>query len=278
VLAVVHKANVAPVSVVVPCYRCAATLVRAVESVAAQTQRPAELILVDDCSGDATRPLLHAIQARYGPWVRLVELPVNAGAASARNAGWQLAIQDYVAFLDSDDAWHPRKIEIQYGYMQSHPEVALCGHQCRQLEPGLNDASWWSLNAVNEAKTVTLLGLLLRHAFVTPSVMLKRNIAMRFAKGARHMEDHRLWVDIVGAQLLTVKLQVELVAVYKPVYGAAGLSADMWPMERAELENYRYFHGAGKISYGLMRLLQAYSLAKYLRRLVIVHVLRRTGY
>jgi hypothetical protein len=52
----------------------------------------------------------------------------------------------------------------------------------------------------------------------------------------------------------------------------------MWRMERAELENYRHFHQAGRISHGLMRLLQTYSLAKYLRRLVIVHVLRRTGY
>ncbi|MEI8158092.1 MAG: hypothetical protein WCH60_14600 [Burkholderiales bacterium] len=107
--------------------------------------------------------------------------------------------------------------------------------------------------------------------------MLKRSIAMRFSEGTRYMEDHRLWLDIVGAPLPTVQLMVDLVAVYKPVYGAAGLSADMWRMEQAELANYRYLHGNGKISYGLMRLLQAYSVAKYVRRLIIVHVLRRNG-
>jgi glycosyltransferase involved in cell wall biosynthesis len=218
------------------------------------------------------------IQSHYGDWVKVVALPDNVGAAGARNAGWQMATQDWIAFLDSDDAWHPRKIEIQCAYMQSHPDVALCGHLCRQLAPGTSATQWWPVDSHSGVETVKLTDLLLHHAFVTPSVMLKRNIAMRFAEGIRHMEDHRLWVDIAGAPLLTVKLQVELVAVYKPVYGAAGLSADMWPMERAELENYRYFYGSGKISYGLMRLLQAYSLAKYLRRLVIVHVLRRTGY
>ena len=268
-------AALAPVSVVVPCFRCTATVERVVASVANQTWRPAELILVDDGSGDATLALLQSIQSRYGDWVKVVALPVNVGAAGARNAGWQDATQAYIAFLDADDAWHPRKIEIQCAYMRSHPKVALCGHRCRQLTPAESNVPWWPVDTVNAVQTVTFSNLLLRHAFVTPSVMLKRTIAMRFAEGARHMEDHRLWLDIAGAPLPTVQLMVELVAVYKPVYGATGLSADMWRMEKAELANYRYLHGKGKIPYGLMRLLQAYSLAKFVRRLVIVYVLRR---
>ncbi len=267
--------DLAPVTVVVPCFRCTATLERAIASVAAQTWRPAELVLVDDCSGDGTLALLQSIQSHFGNWVKVVALPVNVGAAGARNAGWQTATQDLIAFLDSDDAWHPRKVEIQCAYMQSHPEVALCAHLCRQLTLQTSEAPWWHVDANVGVQTVSLTDLLLRHAFVTPSVMLRRNIALRFAAGARHMEDHRLWVDIVGAPLLTVKLRVELVAVYKHVYGAAGLSAEMWRMERAELANFRYFHGTGKISYVSMRLLQVYSLVKYLRRVVIVHVLRR---
>jgi glycosyltransferase involved in cell wall biosynthesis len=270
------NASAVPVSVVVPCYRCAATLERAVESVAAQTLRPAELILVDDASSDATGPLLQALQARHGTWVKLVTLPANAGAASARNAGWQVATQVYIAFLDSDDAWHPRKIEIQLAYMQTHPDVALCGHLCRQLTPAASDVPWWPVgDQAPQAHAVTLTGLLLRHAFVTPSVMLRRDIAVRFATGVRHMEDHRLWLDIVGAPLPAVKLMAELVAVYKPVYGASGLSADMWRMEKAELANYRHVQGVGKISRLQLMLLQAYSLAKYARRLTIVFLFHR---
>lgn len=265
----------APVSVVVPCFRCTATLERAVASVVAQTLRPAELVLVDDGSGDTTFTLLQSLQCRYGDWVKLVLLPVNRGAAGARNAGWQVATQTFIAFLDSDDAWHPRKVEIQLAYMRSHPEVALCGHLCRQLTSSGSDTPWWSVEPNNSVQAVTLVGLLLRHAFVTPSVMLRRDISMRFAEGVRHMEDHRLWLDIVSAHLPTVQMMVELVAVYKPVYGATGLSADMWGMERAELANYLHFHSQGKIPYLLMRLLQAYSLVKYVRRLVIVHFMRQ---
>ena len=268
-------AELAPVSVVIPCFRCAETLERAVASVAAQTWRPGELVLVDDKSGDATLALLRRMQSRYGGWVKVVELPVNVGAAGARNAGWQVATQTYIAFLDADDAWHPRKLEVQLTYMQAHPDVALCGHLCRQLAPDAGQATWWPVDLNNVVQTLTLTDMLLRHAFVTPSVMLKRDIAPRFAVGVRHMEDQRLWLDIVTTPLPTVRLMVELVAVYKPVYGATGLSADMWRMERAELANYHHFHSTGRISYGSMRLLQAYSLAKYLRRLIIVHLLRR---
>lgn len=264
----------APVSVVVPCYRCVATLERAVLSVVDQTQRPAEMILVDDASGDGTLELLRSFQTRYGAWVRVLALPTNAGAASARNAGWNVATQHYIAFLDSDDAWHPRKVEVQWGYMQQHPDVELSGHLCVQLSQSETEAPAWPVELAG-ARDVTWSTLLLRHQFVTPSVMLKRDITLRFSDGARHMEDHRLWLEIAGASMRMVKLQAALVAVYKPVYGASGLSADMWCMEKAELVNYRHFQNIGKISTLQMLLLQSYSLAKFVRRLVIARFLRR---
>ena len=57
----------APVSVIIPCFRCTKTIARALASVAAQTLRPAEVILVDDASGDGTRAVLHELQAYYPP-------------------------------------------------------------------------------------------------------------------------------------------------------------------------------------------------------------------
>ncbi len=267
---------IAPVSVVVPCYRCIATVERAVASVVTQTRRPAEMILIDDASGDGTLELLRSIQRRLGDWVRVVAFSSNAGAATARNAGWNAASQPYIAFLDADDAWHPQKIEIQWGYMESHPEVAMSGHLCRQLPQSTTELPSWPVELLG-AKIIGWTVLLLRHQFVTPSVMLKREIAQRFCEGARYMEDHRLWLEIVGSKLRVVKLRVELVAVYKPVYGVSGLSADMWRMEKAELANYRYFYELQKLSLLKMLLLQGYSLVKYVRRLLIVSLSRRVG-
>ncbi len=265
----------APVSVVIPCYCCARTIERALSSVACQTLRPAELILVNDGSGDETSGVFESLKDKYGHWIHIVELPLNVGAASARNVGWNIATQPYIAFLDSDDAWHPRKIEIQYGYMRDNPGVMLSGHLCRQLREGSADAMQWMVELRNIHK-VTWFGLLLKHQFVTPSVMLKREIGLRFSEGSRYMEDHRLWLEIVGAPMLTVRLEVELAAVYKPVYGASGLSADLWRMEKAELDNYRYFRGQGKISTGQFIVLCCYSLAKFVRRLMVVYLIRGT--
>jgi len=78
----------APVSVVVPCFRCAATIGDAVASIVAQTLRPAEVLLVDDASGDDTVAALHRLVATHGSdWIKVIALPANRGPSHARNTG-----------------------------------------------------------------------------------------------------------------------------------------------------------------------------------------------
>src|SRR5215831_14326963 len=97
----------APVSAVIPCYRCGATIRRALESVAGQTLLPSEVILVDDCSADGTEAELRQIATEYPQgWIKVVSLSANGGPGVARNGGWDAAAQPYVAFLDADDCWH----------------------------------------------------------------------------------------------------------------------------------------------------------------------------
>lgn len=95
----------APVSVVIPCYCCADTIDKAVESVWKQTWRPYEVILVEDSSKDhgATRMALSNIIDRYpGGWIKLILLDKNKGPGNARNIGWEASTQRYIAFLDAD--------------------------------------------------------------------------------------------------------------------------------------------------------------------------------
>lgn len=131
----------ADVSVVIPCYRCSDVIERAVTSVWEQTLRPAEVILVDDCSGDGTVDTLYALQKKFPPnWIKVIELEQNSGPGEARNAGWAAASHSYVAFLDADDSWHPQKIEIQYSWMIEHPDVVLTGHECVRHSGNINHA------------------------------------------------------------------------------------------------------------------------------------------
>ena len=92
--------------VVIPCFNRAESVSRAVESVLWQRPAPARVILVDDGSSDDTAVVARALERRHGSVVSLL-LPRNAGASAARNAGLGLVRSEWVAFLDSDDAWLP---------------------------------------------------------------------------------------------------------------------------------------------------------------------------
>lgn len=261
----------APVSAVIPCFRCKATILRAVASVAAQSQVPAELILVDDCSADGTRELLQQLASQYASgWIRMVFLDQNMGAASARNAGWGVATQPYIAFLDSDDAWHPEKIRIQCRYMQAHPDVALCGHLHKLLS--VDQQPNWALRRSDPEPKVKRIGkwqMMLSNRFVTPSVMLKRTIQQRFVERQRYMEDHMLWLNIVCAGARVETLKVPLAAIYKNPYGQSGLSAQWWLMERGDLGNYRRLYLQRHISSAQFFAFAAYSVVKFVRRLAL---------
>lgn len=257
----------ASVSVVIPCFRCARTIERAIASVAAQTQLPAEVILVDDASGDDTRAVLTKLSQQFAPgWIKLVCLDHNLGAGSARNAGWAVASQPFVAFLDADDAWHFRKIEIQYGYMVTHKEVALSGHGFRMLMQGV--LPYWPIG-VNDVRKISKWAMLLSNRFVTPSVMVKRDIDYRFIERQRYMEDHMLWLRVACSGARVVKLTNELAAVYKNPFGVTGLSSHVWLMERSDLGNFRRLYKDGCINGPQLAFLVLYSLAKHLRRMVI---------
>lgn len=262
-----RSAGPVPVTAVVPCYRCAATVRRAVASIAGQVSRPAQVILVDDCSNDGTLEVLRDVQGTLGEhWVTVVALDENRGAGSARNAGWNAASGDYVAFLDADDVWHPRKLEIQYAFMRSRPDIVLSGHAHARITDG---ASLGRPLADSGHRMISLAQLLLSNRFVTPSAMVRRDIAHRFLEGARHMEDHLLWLEIASSGAPVARLNETLAFVYKPQFGASGLSANLADMEKAELGNYRLLKERGAISATAMRILQGYSLAKFARRLLI---------
>ena len=254
----------APVSVIIPCFRCRETIRRAVASVARQTHIPDELILIDDASEDGTLAVLRDLQREFGErWLKVIALQENSGPATARNAGWDAATGRYVAFLDADDAWHPRKVEIQFAFMEARPEVALCGHAHRRLRDG--DPLDTPL-ARPGFSAVSLSALLLSNRFATPSVMVQREVPHRFLPGKRHMEDHLLWIEIALDGRRIARLDEVLAFTFKRPVGVSGLSASPWAMRKAELANYWTLHGSGRLGLAATLALCAYSLGKHLIR------------
>jgi glycosyltransferase involved in cell wall biosynthesis len=98
------------VSIIIPTYNSASYVVECLESVLSQTFTEFEVIIIDDHSEDDT---VEVVKRFDDPRIRLIELSKNVGPAGSRNAGIEEASGRFMAFLDSDDRWHPRKLEIQ---------------------------------------------------------------------------------------------------------------------------------------------------------------------
>ena len=111
------------VSAVIVTYNKAGTVAASIESALHQTYPHLEIIVVDDGSTDETASRVKAFgsQVRYLP-------KKNGGTASARNLGTAQARGEYIAFLDGDDLWLPRKLEIQMEAFRKEP--SLVGVQC----------------------------------------------------------------------------------------------------------------------------------------------------
>ncbi len=109
------------VSVVIPTHNRAPMLREALESVLNQSRQPDEILVVDDGSTDLTREAVRC----FGTSIRYLKIP-NSGVSSARNKGWRSACGDWVAFLDSDDLWLPRKLERQLRALSHCPDTPLC--------------------------------------------------------------------------------------------------------------------------------------------------------
>lgn len=162
--------NAIKVSVIIPAYNAAATLVRAIDSVRAQCGVNAEVIIIDDGSRDDTVAVARK-EIRPGEQIVVHEMPVNSGASAARNAGIALARGEFLAFLDADDIWLPEKLTRQLAVIERDQAITLvsCNSQMVSTEgvplkeghinrPPLDGAdAWKTLLVYNFLPTPTVL-------------------------------------------------------------------------------------------------------------------------
>lgn len=104
------------VSIITPSFNSANYIVATIQSVLAQTYQNWEMIIVDDCSIDNSCDIIEKYMEEDSR-IKLLRLSENSGAAVARNTGIETATGRFIAFLDSDDKWHPKKLEKQIKFM-----------------------------------------------------------------------------------------------------------------------------------------------------------------
>ena len=110
------------VSVVIPAHNAEHHLAESLRSIAEQTWRNWEVVVVNDGSTDDTETVARDFAKTHPDRIRIISTE-NQGASKARNKGASLAQGEFVAFLDSDDIWLPMKLQIQVGILRAHPDV-----------------------------------------------------------------------------------------------------------------------------------------------------------
>ncbi|NCX33690.1 MAG: glycosyltransferase [Actinobacteria bacterium] len=255
------------VSVVIPTFNSAATIERALKSVVGQTCPPTEVIVIDNASADDTVARVRAFASQYQSMAWTIEVvPANLGPGAARNLGWNLAKSDFIAFLDSDDSWHPEKLRLQGETVGLFPESVLFGHRylvLRASETARRDLDERLSTFVDRFE---LHHFLIRNRLSTPTVMLRREITQRFPTDFWYGEDYALWLKVVAAHGAAIVQQYALAYLHKSTYGESGLSANMTQMHRGEILAVRQLRQSGGISKLGGSLTTAWMKIKYVRR------------
>ena len=183
------------VSVIIPTFNRKQLCKRAVTSVLNQTYADFELIVIDDCSTDGTTAE-YLFGNNGDTRCTYVRNSVNVGVSQSRNLGVSLSRAEWIAFLDSDDEWHPDKLKKQVKWISENPDYHIVQTREIWIRKGIR---------VNPPKThEKIAGYIFRESLdrcmITPSsVMMKKRLfieASRFNESIPACEDYGLWLRI----------------------------------------------------------------------------------
>lgn len=203
------------VSIITPVYNAAAFIEETIQSVIKQTYKNWELILVNDQSTDNSIVLIQSYLNAY-PQIKLINLVENSGAAVARNKGISYAKGEFIAFVDSDDVWHPNKLSKQIQFMQNnhysftYTDLALVDEQGETLK-----------SQVGVAASFTYTQLLKNTAIACSTVVINRNLIGDFRMpNVRKGQDTATWLMLMRERQLTAYGVQEVLNYYRQVQGS----------------------------------------------------------
>ena len=179
------------VSVVIPTFNRAHLVGEAVASALAQEDVALEVIVVDDGSMDHTASVL----ASFGSAIRAICQP-HGGVSAARNNGIRTAAGEWLAFLDSDDLWRPRKLQVQLDFLRERPGFKICQTE----EIWIRNGSKLNPKKYHRKPQGYCFPQLLERCLISPSaVVIHRDVFEEvglFDESLPACEDYDLWLRI----------------------------------------------------------------------------------
>jgi glycosyltransferase involved in cell wall biosynthesis len=246
-------------SVVIPVYNGAATLSAAIDSVLAQRFKDFELIVINDGSNDDTLSILKQYKEVLGEQMDFRNQR-NKGLGNARNRGIQIATGNYVALLDADDTWEPKKLQELHHYLVKKPNTEALFHQVYTSTAGKIRKRKAYLPSSKEE-------LLTKGNPITPSAFaMKTDLFKSFnfsEKPEFHgAEDLHLWIRLFTAQTAFAYLPKPLATYYTDIGMSNRLGEHLRHVENV-LEYFYKGDDISKATYRKALQRKRYEVARY---------------
>lgn len=222
------------VSVITPAYNASRYLSETIASVQAQTFTDWEMIIVDDCSLDKTYDLACSLAANDNR-IKVIKHEKNAGVAAARNTALDIAIGDYIAFLDSDDLWMPEKLERQLSFMENNDyTLTYTMYQKFQSDTGQRG------KIIKVPKMMTAKDIYKNTTIGCLTVIVNRKKVGTFHMPLiKHTEDNCTWQEILSRGYVAYGLNENL-ALYRE--GSSSLTNNKKKAARQQWSTYREYY------------------------------------
>ena len=220
-------------SIVIPVYNGESTIVNAIKSCLEQSLPPDEIIVIDDASTDHTGLLIDQFASAGILYKRNDK---NSGPSFCRNLGMQIAKSEWILFLDADDIFHNKKIEVISHFIMNNDAIKAIGHAFNlQTDPPyvLNN-SWQETIPITK---LTIYQLLVSNRMVTPSLAVAAANKILFNEEMKFAEDHDFIIRTAEKTDIWY-LDAALCSLGRIPLSPGGISANKWKMRKGEINMY----------------------------------------
>lgn len=254
------------ISVIIPAYNSKKVIAETIDSVLAQTRVDLidEIIVVNDGSTDGTGDF---VRETYPNSIVSVLDKTNGGVSTARNEGIKRARNEWIALLDSDDVWLPKKIEKQWNQIGKNGQIKFIG--CNRNTENLHYGTKIEKNIYK----LSLNHILIKMWPHTSTALIHKSVFERvgyFNENQKYAEDGEFWIRIaMHYPLYYISESLEIAGGNKVSFGVSGLSANLKAMHEGTVNNIRTLYSNNEIKYIFYVCLKVYYYIKYIVRICI---------
>lgn len=192
------------VSIITPAYKAEKYISETIDSVISQTHCNWEMIIIDDCSPDNTLHIINEYILKDNR-IKLIPLQKNNGPANARNAGLNAAKGEWIAFLDSDDTWHPQKLDKSLSFAkEKNSGFVFTGFRRVNID---NTKTGRYIPILSQVDYHTLLG---NTVIATSTVLINKKICGEIEMQNVYYDDFVCWLSILKKGIIAHGLNEDL--------------------------------------------------------------------